>query len=170
MNNKFSNIKSNRGPPGFNKRAQIGEMTYIIPYFIVFAMVGGAVVISAAMFFGAEYDYRSVDANLLNNHIQNCLADNNPIFPISNEEFITKCNLNKKLVNEFLLINIKEGDNVLIHLGKDDVSHCLLEKKNPAFPACIEKQLDLNGQTLTILTGSAQRREKIVEGVVENEF
>lgn len=133
------------------KKAQLGNQTMIFAWIILLIIIAGSIVAGVYLFFGAAYDFSSIDAKILNSRVSECLEDHPP-----GPEFLELCNLNPKSINNTFLIVINDQQ-----YGKGDLTQCALSEKNKAFPICITTTKTINSQTYKITTGSNQeiRRE-----------
>lgn len=105
MNNKTQNINKNR-------KANIIS----IWWFLVLALVGGAIVLGAVLFYSANIDVRKVETEILADKIVNCLKNqkvDNVEF-INNFDFFKECELRRDAFeqesNYFVKVSIFEQD------------------------------------------------------------
>ena len=77
-----------------------GEKIISVYWFAILFIVAGAVVYMAAAFYGKPYDIREMEAQILGNHVANCLSDTGHLKEniIGNEEFqnnfLKECSIN----------------------------------------------------------------------------
>lgn len=155
-----------------NKKAQIGSQLMIFPFILLLVIIGVGIVAGAVSFFGKEYDYRNVDADILNNKIQNCLSEQNIIW--NDDSFYKLCDLDKNsILNNSIIFKIcKNSDNCIIESdsskiqlsvgGNFNACSFIGTQKNDAFPKCTEKVTIINGVKYDIITGSNQFSKKRV--------
>ena len=84
-----------------NKRG--AEKILSIYWFTILIIIAGAVVTMVSLFYGAPYDARSAEANIMVNQISNCLSENGKL----NQELF---NENKNFNENF---NLKEKCNLI---------------------------------------------------------
>ncbi len=155
-----------------NKKAETesGEFLMLLAYIMIMLAIGAGIWIGISFFFSSEYDFRSVDAKILNNKISSCIQNNEINWNNENkdslvQDFLSKCRINQNIANSSLFIQIKKGNLELLRLGKGDEVQCSLSEKNILYPKCfnstIYKDNNLDSQFF-ILTGSNQKsREKL---------
>ncbi|MBI2451661.1 hypothetical protein HYV50_01120 [Candidatus Pacearchaeota archaeon] len=156
-----------------NKKAQLGSQMMIFAFIFLLLIAGIGIVTGIYIFFSSEYDFRQIDAEILNYGVNSCLQKKEINFNVPPQELeneiLKKCALHKTVTDNYFLISIKnEADNkILLKLGKGDETRCGLAEKNTQFPKCTNSTVTLkinnNQQTLLILTGSNQNsRENLV--------
>lgn len=141
-----------------NKKAQGGDITMIFAFMFLLIIIGTGIVAGLASFFGAEYDYRKIDAQLLNYKITKCLQENKINFgqepELIKQQIYEKCQLNKNSLEQNFYLKIQIPDKPTIKLGRGDNTQCELQKLNTNFPVCIDHTLTINNQQITIQSGS----------------
>ncbi len=143
-----------------NKKAQLGDMTMFLAFLTLLIIIGGGIAAGVYIFFGSGYDFRQVDADILNYKIRTCLINSELDETNFKEDLYQTCKLNKNITEEVLVLRIKKETKTLISLNNPQ--GCLLEgaKENKAFPKCTESILTKNQITYTILTGSNQKSRR----------
>jgi hypothetical protein len=148
-----------------HKKAVAGSGTMIFLFFIVVFVIFAAISAGLYMFYGAEYDFRQIDASLLNYKIKTCLEENDISFT-GKEQFesdlYATCNINKEVIEEnnfFILINSSEGYTFVT--GRGNPTECALSEKNKEFLKCKYSTLNKNSQKIFIQTGSNQKILKV---------
>jgi hypothetical protein len=121
------------------------------------------------MFFGGEYDFREVEAEMLNYRIRNCILDNNVDDLLSGEGvggFFEFCGLNKEVVEKWNIIKICENaedcinsDGKLISGGENDFQQCGFKgsEKNLNLYRCSTSRIDKGEKQIEVIVGSKQR-------------
>lgn len=113
-------------------------------WFVILFIVAGAVVYMVGMFYGNPYDVREIEANVLINHIADCIAEGGMLKQvINNDNFLEACNL------DFNVENFKDGEEqeqyyVEINFDKELITKgnvnlkdfCNLKEKSVA---CVER-------------------------------
>lgn len=141
-----------------SKKGQLGEQIMMFAFMFLLVVVGGGIVLGTYFFIGPEFDFRSVEANLLVNSIKQCLSDGSlKLDGLAEEQksdtgFIAeKCNLNKEVIEKNNLIKIcvsennlenciNEADNSKIAFSmKGDFTPCGLTDKNKFLGCFIEE-------------------------------
>lgn len=147
-----------------NKKALLGNQLMIFVFIIILIIIAVSIVTGVSMYYGKEYDFRKVDAQLLNYKITRCLAENEIDFSLPFEklenEIFTLCDLNKQVIEDNFYIKISVNGE--LKFKEKDADVCALSDKNENFPVCIETESQINSKTFTVLTGSSQRtKEKV---------
>jgi len=138
-------------------------------FFFLMALIWVGLTAGTYMFFGSEYEFRQIDANILNYKISKCIIENEILWK-NNEEFYDKCRIN----NESILANslifricrnsgdciVESGDKVLMQVGGNFQS-CRFEgvKGNDAFPKCAENKFEKEGDMYWVIAGSNQHKK-----------
>lgn len=153
-----------------NKKGLLGEQLMIFPFLFFLVIIGVGIVGGVLLFFGGEYDYRSVDASVLNYKIRECLVEEDIDFSLEGEDFekdiYEKCLIDKNaLVSHNLFFRICRDsencfldDNPLISMGSNYQS-CEFEgvKDNNAFPKCKKGSVFVEGMRYDVISGSNQK-------------
>jgi|SRR3989344_2417516 len=154
-----------------NKKAQTGDMLMVFAFIFLLFIIGTGIYFGTSLFFSSNYDFRKIDAELLNKKLLSCFKENN--LNLENLESLkgeisTLCKINPQVVKDYMLIIIFKDSSIepFLKIGKGDETSCLLEDKNINFPKCITSEIvkSYNNQktTLKIITGSNQNsREKL---------
>lgn len=154
-----------------------GEKLLSVWWFFVLAVIGGGISLGVMIYYTADVNTNSIEADVLSNRIINCISDNgilkNEIFETGFDIF-NFCNLDKKMFERgsFIYFNVSifdQGDTVL-NISAGDYSiegDCRVSKKvyGKYFPKCSEKIRNLIYKDkilkLAILTGSNQKGGRI---------
>ncbi|MBU0760877.1 MAG: hypothetical protein KJ600_02240 [Nanoarchaeota archaeon] len=150
------------------KKAQGGDMMMIITFTFIVVVMGTLLAIGVGMFFGSEYDFREVDANILLYKIEKCIANENIDFSLSEKEFekefFEKCELNKNSTEKNFLVFISLGEDDKLKYKTGDEKLCALSERNEDFPLCktgkIVKNVGEEQLTINLITGSDQKTRK----------
>lgn len=149
-----------------NKKAVLGVANMIWLFLLIAFIILIGLAAGFYIFLSAEYDFREVDASILNYKIEKCLGENELKWEADKEDFEQQfypiCNLNKKVISEnnfFIYINFNDEKNYTA--GKGDRTQCALSEKNPNYPVCVDSILEKNGKTIFVQTGSNQHSKKI---------
>jgi hypothetical protein len=141
------------------RRAQVGEQMMVFWFVFLLLLVGGGIYAGVYIFFGSEYDFRKVDAEILNYRVEKCLIENEIDFGnLSGEiggNFYEKCRLNQGIINEtfFILVNATGKE---YEAGPGDRQQCSLGELNDKYLRCKGKTFVKNGKEYSVLTGSNQ--------------
>jgi len=155
--------------PGWNKKADAGNMLMIIPFLLLLIIIGVGIWVGTGIFFNSNYDFRDIDAQALHDQIRFCLSDNDLDWALSESDltslFYKTCNINQDVVEAHLGLEIKVNDELKIKwLG--DSTQCQLSELNKNFPLCKDSILTktLNNQEIkiAILAGSNQQSRRLV--------
>ena len=146
-----------------SKKAQLGEQVMIFPFVLMLIVIGGGIAAGIYVFFSSGYDFRKVDADILNYKIQDCLTTNKINFnqdkALLEKEFFTVCNINQQIIKENFIIGIGKNSEVKLGIESDEVTCALSQttaKNNPNYPICTTTFLN----DFRITTGSKQQAQK----------
>lgn len=160
-------------------RAKRGEeKIFSIWWFVAVIVIVGVIILSVSIFYSADYDSRLVEAEILNNHLAECLINlghlDGEFFSENFEEKIYSfCNLEESLFQEgsdyYFKINSSVKMGWAVSGGGDFGSDCniYLSKGGRGieyFPRCVlrKEKVYFGGKEhiLEILTGSNNRGTK----------
>ena len=155
----------------YRRKGQIGNMTMIIAFVFLLMIIGTGIYLGTMIFFSSDYDFREIDAKILNKNIRTCIKEqdinwsNNDKRALS-KEFLSKCRINLNIIDNSFFVQIKNGDVEFINLGRGDEVQCGLSEKNIKYMRCFNSTIYKNyGDErfpFFIQTGSNQNsREKI---------
>ena len=152
---------------------EVGEQLGIFFFLFLIVIIGVSIFVGVGLFFGKGYDFREVEAELLNYKIRECLAGNEiGIGFFEKENFYNKCRIDRGVVDSGnYIIKICEGNdenNCFISEGifseGSNFQACKLNiKKNYASPLCSIKTFEKNGKSFVIVTGSKQDSRRLRE-------
>src|SRR3989338_10777347 len=93
-----------------NKKGQTEDMVPIIPFVFLLLIFEAGIGLGFSIFFNSEYDFKKVDAQILNIKIQDCLKLNEINLEQDAEslenELFKKCNLNNNTIKKYFTIKI----------------------------------------------------------------
>jgi len=159
----------------FPKNRKGADKVLSVYWFVVLFIVAGGVVYMVAVFYGAPYDVREVEANLLINQIADCVATggslNGNLDKLVDELTLLQiCKINFKVEDEFswkedqFYVNISSGDfdktsgmisglTEKVVLGNSELkSFCELGGKT--MPKCVERSFYVSeGKVIKIFVG-----------------
>ncbi|PIN92997.1 hypothetical protein COU54_04565 [Candidatus Pacearchaeota archaeon CG10_big_fil_rev_8_21_14_0_10_31_24] len=131
----------------------------VIPLFMLIAF-SFAIGLGQGLFFGEDYEFRNVEAQILNLKVKDCISNN--LYENIWADFYKVCNLNEKVLKERLEevklnIMVCEGEcnsgKEVFRLGSDFTS-CDLDGKNENYKKCYKDKFIKNGKSFEIWTGS----------------
>jgi len=138
-----------------NKKAQLGEQMTFFAFLFLLIIIGLGIVAGVYIFFGSGYDFRSVDADLLNYKIRNCIS-NNLLDDNFKNNFYEICKIDLKVIEDKnYIIRILADEKEFFDFG--DELQCELSAKNINYPKCTSVNFNSNGKNIFILTGSNQQ-------------
>ncbi len=164
----------------FPKNRRGTDKIMSVYWFVILFIVTGAVVYMVGVFYGNPYDVREVEANVLINHIADCVAeggylnkeviDDEGKFLLNNDNFMDVCNLNFN-VEDFKRWQEQEQYYVEVKvfgIAKGNINLKLdCDKEGKNFPVCVERSfyvLDEKGKSYEIKILSVVRKtEKNVQ-------
>jgi len=155
----------------YGRKGQIGNMTMIIVFVFLLGVIGTGIYFGTWMFFSSDYDFREIDAKILNKNIRLCIKNQEINWSNSDKEalsseFLKKCRINSNVTDNLFFIQIKNGDVEILNLGRGDGVQCGLLEKNTKYMRCFNSTIHEsygNEEFLFFIqTGSNQNyREKI---------
>ncbi len=146
----------------FNKKGKLGDQVTISIYLFLMFVIAGGIAIGAYIFYGDEYDFRPIEAEILNYNIRQCIFSNE-IDWNKGEEFFSRCGLDKETIEGSNIIQINI-DNKEVHASnKGKVEECRFTgaKKNINYPKCAIKEFEFEGKKYEVVTGSFQTARRI---------
>ena len=145
------------------KKAQADSMLMLLPFMTMLIIITLGVVLATSMFFGSEYDYRQVDADILNYKIRKCISEQEIDWTLPEaelkQEIIEKCRL---FEIEDHLIWIEINEEFKIKIGKGDKTQCSLGHLNENYPLCTNSTIIKQDSKFLIITGSNQHSRTLV--------
>lgn len=147
------------------RKGRLGDQVAISTLLFLMFVLAGGIAIGAYIFYGDEYDFRPLEAGILNYNIRECIIDKRIDFvgDINADKFYPNCGLNKEVIegNNIIQININGKDSFSVNKGK--VESCRLEgaKKNVNYPKCDIKEFDFDGKKYEIIAGSFQNSRRL---------
>ncbi len=152
---------------------EVGEQLGIFFFLFLIVIIGVSIFVGVGLFFGKGYDFREVEAELLNYKIKECLASNEiDIGFFKKENFYDKCRIDKGVIDlGNYIIKICEGsdrDSCVVGGGifseGSNFQLCKLNiKKNYVSSLCSIKSFEKNGKGFVIITGSKQDSRRLRE-------
>ena len=152
-----------------NRGGQAGEQIMIFPFIFLLIIIGVGIVGGVVIFFGAEYDVRQIDADILNYKIRECISNGKVDF----DDFYKNCRISESaIVENNLIFKICLGDGDCVQddgiIGVwSNLETCRFEgvKENDAFPKCSKSEVEKDGKSYKIITGSNQFSKKRGVGI-----
>jgi len=160
-----------------NRGGQAGEQLMIFPFLFLLIIIGVGIVGGVVIFFGAEYDVRQIDADILNYKIRECISEGEVDLTHQpapkEEEFYKNCRISESaIVENNLIFKICLGDGDCVQddgiIGVwSNLETCRFEgvKENDAFPKCSKSEVEKDGKSYKIITGSNQFSKKRGVGI-----
>ncbi len=149
-----------------NKKAQVGEQTMNLSLLLQLGFLALGIIAGVWIFFyNSGYDFRSIDAELLNSRLQSCFRQNNLNFSLPREEFFKElfetCKIEQQEITDDWVIAIYIDELSEPKYKHGDPLSCQLQSKNEGLPRCVEStfQITINEKTatITLYTGTNQR-------------
>lgn len=147
-----------------NKRGEVGDQVMLIIFIFLLVLISVGVVSGVLIFFGSEYDFRQVGAEVLNYNIRNCL-DKEGIDSSFFSNLYERCGLNEGIINSSYIVKICENSQDCImeqnyKFSHGDAVQCGLTGAfgNINYPKCSIREITIQGVTYTIIIGSKQAR------------
>lgn len=126
-----------------------GEERFLSPWlFLIWALIGVAIVVGVLMFYSLKIDVRQTEARILSTRLIDCLVDNGYIKNLDGFDVFKDCKIDKNVFGNgdyyFNISVYEEGKEPrIIKEGvKDFEIHCELRKesKGESFADCFERQ------------------------------
>lgn len=142
-----------------NNKATLGPQVMVFLFILNLLIITGGIVFGVTSFFTQDYDFREIDANLLNTKITECLAKENMNLENIPNEIYKLCKINKEVTDEYFFIYIKKDGSVVFESGPGDETQCALAEKNKNFHFCVSSEI--SEKKLYIQTGSSQNSRRL---------
>jgi len=151
-----------------NRNGELGNQIMSLLYIFLMLVIFIGLTAGIFIYFGAEYQFKQVDADLMYLKIVKCIREK-PIDSIVND-FYSICGINKEVTQEFFRVKIclhkDETDNCIIEESSDkvkfvegsDFQSCELigVKDNTNFPRCAKGIIEVNKVQYEVIAGSRQ--------------
>ncbi len=133
-----------------------GEAVLFFGFLLIMVILIGGIVFGIASFYGKPYDFKEVDAAILNEKIRVCVQTND--FFSDSFEIVSDCGLNGNILEDQYLISIKSGEKDILVGVRDYLNQCDFKggEDNQAYPKCYTQSFSYQGKSYTIVTGSGQ--------------
>jgi len=154
-----------------NKKA---EERFLSPWlFLVWALIGVAIVVGVLIFYSLKIDVRQTEAKILSTKLIDCLVDNGYLKDLDGLDVFEECKIDKEIIlngDYYFNISVYEGDELpkIFSEGvKDFEIHCKLreESEGESFADCFEREVYAIKEnklvTIKILTASNQLGAKL---------
>lgn len=151
-----------------------GEERFLSPWlFLVWALIGVAIVTGVLIFYSLKIDVRQTEAEILNTKLVDCLVDNGYLKNLESFDIFEECNIDKEIIGNgdyYFNISVYEEGKLpkVISAGvKDFEIQCELRKesKSESFADCFKREVyalkDNKRIIIKILTASNQLGAKI---------
>ena len=149
-----------------NRKGQAGENISIFTYLFFMIVIGVGLYVGLNLFFIQGYEFRVVEADLLNYKIRECIIDNN-VDDNFRENFYDVCRLKRDVVEKYNLIRIcKNSDDCISERDENSLligegskfQACKFKggKENDFFPRCVIKSFVKGRDRFEVITGSTQ--------------
>lgn len=120
-----------------------GEERFLSPWlFLVWALIGVAIVVGVLIFYSLKIDVRQTEAKILSTRLIDCLVDNGYLKNLEGFDVFEECKIDKEIIwngNYYFNISIyKDGSlskNITIGV-KDFEIHCELRKESKGEVFC----------------------------------
>jgi hypothetical protein len=149
-------------------RGEAGDQLMFVTFLFLLVIIAVGIVTGTSLFFAKNYDFRGVEADLLNNKIRECLAKEEVKF--SEESIYLQCKINKEVVDgKKLILRICDKEEgcaqdatPLFSVGGDFVScYWTGARENSNYARCSKGSvIGKDGKNYFILTGSNQVKER----------
>ena len=151
-----------------DKKGTVGDQLGIFWFLFLMLIIAGSLAIGIFMFYGNGYDYREIEAEILNYKIRGCILESEVTEGFF-KDFYEKCRLDKKMIGENNIIKICDSSKDECLTSADykflagDVGICWIKsvKGNNVFGKCAEESFLKNGKKFTVITGSTQFSRRV---------
>ncbi len=149
-----------------NRKGEVGNQVMFFSFLFLLFVIAVGIVAGVALFYGFDYEFRNVEAELLRVQTERCVL-NNELNDSFRDNFFDKCGFNKDVIeNSGLKIRVCIDGNDCITEDKAYISvgsnfqTCDFEgaKANDAFPKCVKKIFVKEGRNIEIITASGQKK------------
>lgn len=149
-----------------NRKGDAGDMTMFFVFFFLMVIVLTGLWIGVFAFFGNGYDFRKAEAETLAYKLEQCF-NNNPegiLMRDFSEKLKDLCQFNDNVQKERVVYvrDINSGEEWFVGV-LDYKNQCFFEgsKGNTNFPQCVKFEMDFNGRSLEIITGSGEGERRV---------
>lgn len=148
-----------------NKKA---EERFLSPWlFLVWALIGVAIVIGVLIFYSLKIDVRQTEAKILSTRLIDCLVDNGYLKNLEGFDVFEECKIDKEIIwNGDYYFNVSVYEDGILYKNitagvKDFEIHCELRKESKGeFADCYKREVyalkDNKKVIIKILTASNQ--------------
>ena len=150
---------------------RMGDKMMFSMFLLILIIITVGIVAGVYIFYGAEYDFRQAEADILNYNIKKCIINNDIDWTNekSKENFFDVCRLNKEVIekNNIIKICLNSKDCVSeqkpLFSSGSNFEACLLEgaKGNNNFQKCTINNFMRGEKEYEIVTGSNQKSRRI---------
>ncbi len=162
-------LKHSEAEERMDKKAQtVGNQVMGIAFVFFLVLIVGGISLGIYAYFGTPYDYKNIDAAILNFRIRECIMNNDSLTLNAESfknNFYSACNINKdSLSTGKLIIKIcedssdclKEEKPLVIEGGNFEACFLKGARDNPSYPKCKIEVIEKNDKKYEIITGSNQ--------------
>jgi len=148
----------------FNKKADLGDHLMIFGFLFLVVVIAFGLMAGVYIYFGAEYDFRQVEADVLNYKIRECILSSE-IDWNSADDFYDRCGFDKSVLEENNKIKVCKGvgdciSGASVFVLGSGFQECGFEaaEENKNFPRCSIRSLKKEGDSYEIITAGSQLR------------
>lgn len=148
----------------YDKKGRLGDQVAISAFLFLLFVIAGGIAVGIYIFYGDEYDFRPLEAEILNYNIRQCIFEKGNALNWNDEdEFYALCGLNKEVIKGNDIIQIKIDGRETFSANEGKVESCKLTgaRKNINYPKCVIKEFDSEGKKYELITGSFQKARRL---------
>src|SRR3989338_4815538 len=126
-----------------NRRAETGSQVLFFEFLFLLIVVSIGIITGVTLFFGSEYEFRYVDASVLNFKIRECLINNEIDWNVNGDLYV-KCGLSREIVERDYTLEIEKLNDKKIVIVNKAPENCKFErgKSKDNFPKCLESKIE----------------------------
>lgn len=150
-----------------NRRAS-GEELALFMFLTIMLIFAVGVYWGVRSFFNQGYDFRSVEASQLLEHVHACVEREGSAFFAANFSFVARCGFNEDVINDgkhFILLESTRTTDRVFRFGYSDYENQCGFKgglTNAAYPRCVSGNIVIGDERFLYVVASNQNARKVL--------
>ncbi len=156
-----------------DKRGE-GDKILGFGFFFLLLMIIVGIAVGVYIVYGSGYDFRQVEAEILNSKILDCIKSNLGYLESINQmaegdsdrrnelkrEFYKKCGLNVQVLENYNLAMVEKNGEIIFSSG-GDFEQCKFIASHTSYPKCAYGSINLSGAEYKVTTTSKQNSRRV---------
>lgn len=146
-----------------NRRGSSENYVLIFAFVFLLVLIFGGIWAGTTVYFGEGYDFRKVDAEVLNYLIRKCILERDLEMQFKEKSitgFYEICSLNEEIIAEGNNFRISVNGEEKIFTG-GDFEQCDFKGRTSKFPECSRHEIDLEGKMIKVETLSMRESRRV---------